>query len=272
MKGLSRRSLEISIRRVKRAHITYCPTSCCSCCRASLGQHAVCRSLRIITTVQAARPPRSRVVGVDMRSVESIGQAGSVDPHGRARRCCPAQDAARRPVDSSTSLCGLLALGSARRYGRRALHRAFWADGCHSGGRDRRPRLGSRRRKRVHPRRRAGAAAKLSARSVGLLTAFGAGALFAAVAYELVDEAGARRRQRPVGIGLIVGSLLYLFATEYWEYRRGGRGQLPVTGRDRHPRGGDHRGSLLGHGHIELAVIGASSCVAFPKRSSPPGG
>ena len=59
---------------------------------------------------------------------------------------------------------------------------------------------------------------KISTRSVGLLTAFGAGALFAAVAYELVAEAGQLAGgSGRVGIGLIVGSLLYLFATDYWE-------------------------------------------------------
>jgi len=56
----------------------------------------------------------------------------------------------------------------------------------------------------------------LSTRTIGLLTGFGAGALIAAVAYELVDEAGRLSGGNGlVGLGLIVGSILYLFATGY---------------------------------------------------------
>ena len=57
----------------------------------------------------------------------------------------------------------------------------------------------------------------LSTRAVGLLTGFGAGALIAAVAYELVDEAGRLSGgSGRVGLGLVIGSLLYLLATGYW--------------------------------------------------------
>jgi ZIP family zinc transporter len=57
----------------------------------------------------------------------------------------------------------------------------------------------------------------LSAHLVGLLTGFGAGALIAAVAYELVDEAGRLSGGNGlVGLGLVTGSLVYLFATGYW--------------------------------------------------------
>ena len=58
----------------------------------------------------------------------------------------------------------------------------------------------------------------LSARAVGLLTGFGAGALIAAVVHELVDEAGRLSgwRSGRVGLGLVIGSLLYLLATGYW--------------------------------------------------------
>jgi ZIP family zinc transporter len=57
----------------------------------------------------------------------------------------------------------------------------------------------------------------LSTHLIGLLTGFGAGALIAAVAYELVDEAGRLSGGSGlVGLGLIVGSLIYLLATGYW--------------------------------------------------------
>ncbi|HEX3090570.1 MAG TPA: hypothetical protein VHQ23_18090 [Ilumatobacteraceae bacterium] len=56
-----------------------------------------------------------------------------------------------------------------------------------------------------------------SNRAVGLLTAFGAGALIAAVAYELVDEAGRLSGGNgSVGLGLVVGSLIFLVASGYW--------------------------------------------------------
>jgi ZIP family zinc transporter len=107
----------------------------------------------------------------------------------------------------------------------------------------------------------------LAPRSVGLLTAFGAGALFAAVAYELIDEAGLLAGgSGRVGIGLIVGSLLYLFATGYWESTDE---ELVVTFRSMVviviPEAVIIVGSLLSHAHIELAVITAVFVCGVPE-------
>ena len=108
---------------------------------------------------------------------------------------------------------------------------------------------------------------RLAPRSIGLLTAFGAGALFAAVAYELVDEAGMLSEgSGRVGIGLIVGSLLYLFATGYWEANDE---ELVVTFRSMAvivvPEAVIIVGSLLNHHHIELAVISAVFLCGVPE-------
>ncbi len=107
---------------------------------------------------------------------------------------------------------------------------------------------------------------RLAPRSIGLLTAFGAGALFAAVAYELVDESGLLAEgSGRVGIGLIVGSLLYLFATGYWE---ASDEELVVTFRSMAvivvPEAVIIVGSLLNHHHIELAVISAVFLCGVP--------
>jgi len=108
---------------------------------------------------------------------------------------------------------------------------------------------------------------RLAPRSVGLLTGFGAGALFAAVAYELVDEAGLLSEGAGrVGIGLIVGSLLYLFATGYWE---ASDEELVVTFRSMAvivvPEAVIIVGSLVNHHHVELAVISAVFLCGVPE-------
>ncbi len=60
--------------------------------------------------------------------------------------------------------------------------------------------------------------------AIGLLMGFGGGALIAAVAYELVDEAGQLSTGGgTVALGLIIGSLAYLLATGRWS---GGHGHL----------------------------------------------
>jgi zinc transporter, ZIP family len=108
----------------------------------------------------------------------------------------------------------------------------------------------------------------LSSRSVGLLTAFGAGALFGAVAYELVGKAG-RITDGPgrIGIGLIAGSLLYLFATGYWESTDE---HLDVNFRSMVviviPEAVIIVGSLLTHDdHISLPVISAVFLCGVPE-------
>jgi zinc transporter, ZIP family len=108
---------------------------------------------------------------------------------------------------------------------------------------------------------------KISTRSVGLLTAFGAGALFAAVAYELVDEAGQLAGgSGRVGIGLTVGSLLYLFATGYWESTDE---EVEVNFRSLVviviPEAVIIVGSLLHGQHIELAVVSAIFLCGVPE-------
>jgi ZIP family zinc transporter len=58
----------------------------------------------------------------------------------------------------------------------------------------------------------------LPSRTLGLLIGFGSGALIAAVAYELVDEAGRLSNgSGHVAVGLVIGSLASLFAAGYWE-------------------------------------------------------
>ncbi len=58
---------------------------------------------------------------------------------------------------------------------------------------------------------------KLPSRAVGLLIGFGSGALIAAVAYELVDEAGRLSGgSGHVASGLVIGSLISLLAAGYW--------------------------------------------------------
>jgi ZIP family zinc transporter len=106
-----------------------------------------------------------------------------------------------------------------------------------------------------------------SNRAVGLLTGFGAGALIAAVAYELVDEAGRLSGgSGRVGLGLVIGSLVYLFATDYWasvektvdvSFR-----SLVVTVV---PEAVVIVGSLLSGHHIGLAVIVAVFLCGVPE-------
>jgi zinc transporter, ZIP family len=107
----------------------------------------------------------------------------------------------------------------------------------------------------------------LSTRSVGLLTGFGAGALIAAVAYELVAEAGRLADgSGRVGIGLMIGSLLYLFATGYWEATDE---ELEVNFRSLVvvviPEAVVLVGSLLSHDRVELAVITAIFLCGVPE-------
>jgi zinc transporter, ZIP family len=64
----------------------------------------------------------------------------------------------------------------------------------------------------------AGLRVRISDAALGLLIALGAGSLLAAVAYELVDEAGRLAGGTGLaGLGLIAGSFLYLLATGYWD-------------------------------------------------------
>jgi ZIP family zinc transporter len=108
---------------------------------------------------------------------------------------------------------------------------------------------------------------RISDRAVGLLTGFGAGALVAAVAYELVDEAGRLSGgSGTVGIGLIVGSLIYLLATGYWDTRDD---RVEVSFRSLVvtvvPEAVIIVGSLLSGHHIGLAVISAVFLCGIPE-------
>jgi ZIP family zinc transporter len=104
-------------------------------------------------------------------------------------------------------------------------------------------------------------------RMVGLVTGFGAGALVAAVAYELVDEAARLSSGTGwVALGLIAGSLVYLLATGYWsspdEVVRVSFRSLAVTVV---PEAVIIVGSLLSGHHIGLAVIGAVFMCGIPE-------
>jgi ZIP family zinc transporter len=107
----------------------------------------------------------------------------------------------------------------------------------------------------------------LSARSLGLLQGFGAGALIAAVAYELVDEAGQLGGgYGRVGIGLVIGSFVYLFATGYWS---SGDEEIHVTLRSMAvtvvPEAVIIVGGLLAGHHISAAVIAAIFLCGVPE-------
>ena len=113
----------------------------------------------------------------------------------------------------------------------------------------------------------AGLRLKVSDRAVGLVTGFGAGALIAAVAYELVDEAGRLSGgSGRVGLGLIVGSLVFLFATGYWDARER---SLDVSFRSLAvtvvPEAVIIVGSLLSGHHIGPAVISAVFLCGVPE-------
>jgi ZIP family zinc transporter len=109
---------------------------------------------------------------------------------------------------------------------------------------------------------------RLSERAVGMLTGFGAGALIAAVAYELVDEAGQLSDgSGRVGIGLVIGSLLFLATTGNWTSRDDTT--VDVTFRSLLvtvvPEAVIIVGSLLSHHHIGPATILAVFLCGVPE-------
>ena len=74
----------------------------------------------------------------------------------------------------------------------------------------------------------------VSQRALGLLMGFGAGALIAAVSFELVDEAGRLAGgSGRVAIGLLVGSLLFLVTSGAWPRTSEDRGRIGAEGRRR---------------------------------------
>jgi ZIP family zinc transporter len=106
-----------------------------------------------------------------------------------------------------------------------------------------------------------------SDRAVGLLIGVGAGALLAAVAYELVDEAGrlAGGTGR-VGVGLIVGSVIYLLATGSWRTTHSPASvSLRAIAVTVVPEGIVIVGSLLSGHHIGPAVIAAVFLCGVPE-------
>ena len=109
--------------------------------------------------------------------------------------------------------------------------------------------------------------ATVSARAVGLLTALGAGALLAAVAFKLIDEAGALAGGTGrVGFGLIVGSVASLFASGYWA--KPDR-QVAVSFRSLAvtvvPEAIVIVGSLLGGHHVSVAMIASVFLCGVPE-------
>lgn len=112
---------------------------------------------------------------------------------------------------------------------------------------------------------------RLSRLVLGLLTGFGAGALIAAVSYELVDTAGELSgRSAGVATGLIAGSMLYLFATGSAAVHLRTR-EHTVVGVGRHlvadvvPEAIVVVGSLISHHHISAAVITAVFMCGIPE-------
>lgn len=113
----------------------------------------------------------------------------------------------------------------------------------------------------------AGLRTSVSDRAVGLLTALGAGALLAAVAFKLVDEAGALAGGTGrVAVGLIVGSVASLFASGYWS--KPDR-QVAVSFRSLAvtvvPEAVVIVGSLLGGHHISAAMIASVFLCGVPE-------
>ena len=100
--------------------------------------------------------------------------------------------------------------------------------------------------------------------ALGLLMGFGSGALIAAVAYELVDEAGnLADGGGAVAAGLVVGSLAYLIATGRWS---GGHANLTTRSLAAVvvPEAIVIVGSLL-HGHLGPPVIVAVFLCGVPE-------
>jgi zinc transporter, ZIP family len=106
----------------------------------------------------------------------------------------------------------------------------------------------------------------LPSRTIGLLMGFGGGALFAAVAYELVDEAGRLAGgSGRVAIGLVIGSLAYLLATGGWtddaEDHVSTRSLVTIVV----PEAVIIVGSLLAGHHISAAIITAVFLCGVPE-------
>lgn len=106
----------------------------------------------------------------------------------------------------------------------------------------------------------------LPSRTIGLLMGFGSGALFAAVAYELVDEAGRLAGgSGRVAIGLVIGSLAYLLATGGWthdaEDHVSTRSLVTIVV----PEAVIIVGSLLAGHHISAAIITAVFLCGVPE-------
>jgi ZIP family zinc transporter len=113
----------------------------------------------------------------------------------------------------------------------------------------------------------AGLRTRPSDRTVGLLIGVGAGALLAAVAYELVDEAGrlASGTGR-VGVGLILGSVIYLLATGSWRTTHSPASvSLRAIAVTVVPEAIVIVGSLLSGHHIGPAVIAAVFLCGVPE-------
>ena len=118
---------------------------------------------------------------------------------------------------------------------------------------------------------------RLSRLVLGLLTGFGAGALIAAVSYELVDTAGELSgRSAGVATGLVAGSALYLLVTGSAAVHLRSVDQHTVVGVGRHlvadvvPEAIVVVGSLISHHHISAAVITAVFMCGIPESSRAP--
>ena len=113
---------------------------------------------------------------------------------------------------------------------------------------------------------------RLSRLVLGLLTGFGAGALIAAVAYELVDTAGELSgRSANIATGLVAGSALYLLVIGSAAMHLRSSENHTVVGVGRHlvsdvvPEAIVIVGSLISHHHISAAVIVAVFMCGIPE-------
>lgn len=104
-------------------------------------------------------------------------------------------------------------------------------------------------------------------RVIGLVMAFGAGAMISAVAYELVLEALEGGEILPVGLGLALGALAFYFGNVLIE-RRSGAGRKRSTGQQ---AGGSPLAIVLGaalDGVPESLIIGLSLVVGGGVKAS----
>lgn len=94
-------------------------------------------------------------------------------------------------------------------------------------------------------------------RFIGLIMAFGAGTLMAAIAYDLVEDAAASGRTLMLAIGLALGAITF-YVGDWWADRAGGAHRKRSSGKQAQ---GDSLGIFIGtllDGIPESFILGAS--------------